>query len=273
MSETHSNRIKGSQPILRVSKLDKVFPSDNGDTVALSNIDLNIEKGEFICLLGASGCGKSTLLRIIAGFENATAGEAALYGRVIDKPGPDRGIVFQDYALFPWLTVYDNISFGPHHRGHASKEVKKITDKFIDMVGLSAFANHYPSQLSGGMKQRVAIARVLANDTDLLLMDEPFGALDALTRAKLQEELLDIWAQTNLTVIFVTHSVEEAVVLADRIVVMSASPGRIDSDIAVDLPRPRDVSSEEFNAVRRSITKKLSSNIGPVRAKMSISGE
>lgn len=271
MSKASQNRLKSAPPILRVSALEKVFKSDSGETQALSGINLDVEKGEFICLLGASGCGKSTLLRIIAGFETASSGEAALYGHVIDAPGPDRGIVFQDYALFPWLTVYENIAFGPRHRGLSNDEVRRVTDKFINMVGLAAFAKHYPSQLSGGMKQRVAIARVLANDTDLLLMDEPFGALDALTRAKLQEELLEIWAQTNLTVIFVTHSVEEAVILADRIVVMSAGPGRIDSDIKIDLPRPRDVSSEKFNAVRRSITTKLSSNIGATRASTPIS--
>ena len=273
MSEAPKTSTKSAPPILRVSALDKIFKSDNGDTTALSQINLDIQKGEFVCLLGASGCGKSTLLRIIAGFETATEGSAALYGHVISEPGPDRGIVFQDYALFPWLTVYENIAFGPRHRGLADSEVKSITDKFIEMVGLAAFAKHYPSQLSGGMKQRVAIARVLANDTDLLLMDEPFGALDALTRAKLQEELLDIWSKTNLTVIFVTHSVEEAVILADRIVVMSASPGRIDSDVTVDLPRPRDVSSEDFNGIRRAITKKLSSNLGPTRQPTSISSE
>jgi NitT/TauT family transport system ATP-binding protein/sulfonate transport system ATP-binding protein len=270
MSKVSISRLKNAPPILRVTDLNKVFKSTGGDTQALDNINLDIEKGEFICLLGASGCGKSTLLRIIAGFESASSGEAALYGRTINEPGPDRGIVFQDYALFPWLTVYENISFGPRHRGLSSEEVRHITEKFLKMVGLTAFSKHYPSQLSGGMKQRVAIARVLANDTDLLLMDEPFGALDALTRAKLQEELLEIWEQTNLTVIFVTHSVEEAVVLADRIVVMSASPGRIDSDITVDLPRPRDVSSEQFNALRRTITQKLSSNLGAVRQAKSI---
>jgi ABC-type nitrate/sulfonate/bicarbonate transport system ATPase subunit len=252
-------------PIIRIAGLNKSFETDSGRIQALRGINLEIDRGAFVCLLGASGCGKSTLLRIIAGFESATDGTASVFGKPVHEPGPDRGIVFQDYALFPWLTVHENIAFGPKHAGMGSKDVKRIADKFTEMVGLTAFTGHYPSQLSGGMKQRVAIARVLANDTDILLMDEPFGALDALTRAKLQEELLDIWQQTKLTVIFVTHSVEEAVVLADRIVVMSAGPGRVDCDMAVDLPRPRDVSSEPFNAVRRAVSQRLSSNLAPGR--------
>ena len=178
-------------------------------------------------------------------------------------------MVFQDYALFPWLTVRDNIGFGPKHRGIASKEVAQLTEKFMAMVGLSAFADRYPHELSGGMKQRVAIARVLTNDTDILLMDEPFGALDALTRSKLQEELIDIWQATGLTVIFVTHSVEEAVMLADQVVVMTAGPGRIDCQVPIELARPRDVSSPEFNILRRDVTRKLTSHVarsGPVMA-------
>ena len=170
-------------------------------------------------------------------------------------------MVFQDYALFPWLTVRDNIGFGPKQRGIASKIVAQLTDKFMAMVGLTAFADRYPHELSGGMKQRVAIARVLTNDTDILLMDEPFGALDALTRSKLQEELVEIWRTTGLTVIFVTHSVEEAVLLADRVVVMTAGPGRIDCEIDIDLPRPRDVASVEFNTLRRDVTRKLTSHL------------
>ena len=258
-----SDALSERPSIIRIAGLEKHFESDMGRFQALRGINLTIEKGEFVCLLGASGCGKSTLLRIVAGFETASSGSVAVYGRPVSAPGPDRGIVFQDYALFPWLTVHENIGFGPKHAGLAAREVKRIADKFTEMVGLATFADHYPSQLSGGMKQRVAIARVLANDTDILLMDEPFGALDALTRAKLQEELLDIWRQTGLTVIFVTHSVEEAVILADRVVVMSASPGRIDCDMPIDLPRPRDVSSEGFNAIRRTVTQRLSSNLSP----------
>jgi ABC-type nitrate/sulfonate/bicarbonate transport system ATPase subunit len=266
MSETAVYPVQAAPALLRITGLSKIFESENGRVAALSGIDLDVRKGEFVCLLGPSGCGKSTLLRIIAGFETATAGTVAVHHRPVMGPGPDRGIVFQDYGLFPWLTVRENIAFGPKHAGLASREVARITAQFMDMVGLTAFANHYPHQLSGGMKQRVAIARVLANDTDMLLMDEPFGALDALTRAKLQEDLLDIWHRTKLTVIFVTHSVEEAVLLADRVVVMSAGPGRIDGSFTIELPRPRDVSSTAFNVRRRAITERLSSNPALARA-------
>jgi ABC-type nitrate/sulfonate/bicarbonate transport system ATPase subunit len=266
MSEAAVCRVQGAPAVLRITGLSKTFESENGRVAALGGIDLDIRKGEFVCLLGASGCGKSTLLRIIAGFETATAGRVAVHDRPVIGPGPDRGIVFQDYALFPWLTVRENIGFGPKHAGLASREVSRITTQFMDMVGLTAFANHYPHQLSGGMKQRAAIARVLANNTDILLMDEPFGALDALTRAKLQDDLLDIWHRTELTVIFVTHSVEEAVLLADRVLVMSAGPGRIDDGFVIDLPRPRDVSSTAFNTRRRDITERLSSHPALARA-------
>jgi ABC-type nitrate/sulfonate/bicarbonate transport system ATPase subunit len=252
-------------PILDIAGVQKVYQASNGPVEALRGVNLTVRKGEFICLLGASGCGKSTLLRIIAGFEQATQGVVTMYGFPVDKPGPERGMVFQDYGLFPWLTVRDNIGFGPKHRRVALKVVSEITDRFMAMVGLTGFADRYPHQLSGGMKQRVAIARVLSNDTDVLLMDEPFGALDALTRSKLQEELVEIWRSTGLTVIFVTHSVEEAVLLADRVIVMSAGPGRIDCEIDVDLPRPRDVASSDFNVLRREITQKLTSHVGGSR--------
>ena len=260
MVETAIQR-RPSLPMLQISDLYKSFAAVKGTVEALRGINLTIAKGEFVCLLGASGCGKSTLLRIIAGFERATRGSVKVYDVDVNRPGPDRGMVFQDYALFPWLTVRENIDFGPKHRRMSVKETKKLTDRFLEMVGLSSFADRYPHQLSGGMKQRVAIARVLANDTDILLMDEPFGALDALTRSKLQEELIDIWRSTKLSVIFVTHSVEEAVLLADRVVVMSAGPGRIDCEIEINLPRPRDVSSPEFNSFRREVTRQLTSHI------------
>jgi NitT/TauT family transport system ATP-binding protein/sulfonate transport system ATP-binding protein len=248
-------------PILQISGLHKVYEAANGAVEALRGINLTIRKGELVCLLGASGCGKSTLLRIIAGFEKATRGSVAVYGTKAGGPGPDRGMVFQDYALFPWLTVRDNIRFGPLHRHVPGKHITEIAERFLAMVGLTAFADRYPHQLSGGMKQRVAIARVLANDADILLMDEPFGALDALTRGKLQEELIEIWRTTRLTVMFVTHSVEEAVLLADRIIVMTAGPGRVEKEIELSLPRPRDVSSPEFNVLRRDVTRLLTSHI------------
>ena len=252
--------------ILTIRGVTKRFTIDDDEVEALAPVDLTIPQGEFVCLIGASGCGKSTLLRIIAGFEEPTTGGALVYNRPITGPGGDRGMVFQDYALFPWMTVRENISFGPRQRRLPREEIDKTTDEFVKMVGLTPFADRYPSQLSGGMKQRVAIARVLANNANILLMDEPFGALDALTREQLQHELLQIWTRTGVTAIFVTHSVEEAVLLADRVLVMSAGPGRIDSDLRIELARPRDVSSPEFNALRRDIARRLTSHVAPSRA-------
>ena len=248
---------------LTIRGVTKRFAFGDDEVAALAPVDLTIPTGEFVCLIGASGCGKSTLLRIIAGFEEPTTGEASVNGKTITGPGRDRGMVFQDYALFPWMTVRENISFGPRQRQLPAGEVERTTDEFVKMVGLERFADRYPSQLSGGMKQRVAIARVLANNANILLMDEPFGALDALTREQLQNELLQIWSRTGVTTIFVTHSVEEAVLLADRVLVMSAGPGRIDSDFRIDLTRPRDVSSPEFNTLRRDISRRLTSHLAP----------
>jgi ABC-type nitrate/sulfonate/bicarbonate transport system ATPase subunit len=252
--------------ILTVHGVTKRFAVGDDEVEALAPVDLAIPRSEFVCMIGASGCGKSTLLRIIAGFEEPTTGEVSIDGKVITGPGSDRGMVFQDYALFPWMTVRENISFGPRQRQLPREEIDKTTDEFVRMVGLERFADRYPNQLSGGMKQRVAIARVLANDANILLMDEPFGALDALTREQLQNELLQIWKRTGVTTIFVTHSVEEAVLLADRVLVMSAGPGRIDSDFRIELPRPRDVSSPEFNALRRDIARRLTSHLVLARA-------
>ena len=256
----------GHPETLTVRGVTKRFTVGDDEVEALAPVDLAIPKGEFVCMIGASGCGKSTLLRIIAGFEEPTTGEVAIDGKPVTGPGSDRGMVFQDYALFPWMTVRQNISFGPRQRHLAREEIDKTTDEFIRMVGLERFADRYPNQLSGGMKQRVAIARVLANNANILLMDEPFGALDALTREQLQNELLQIWKRTGVTTIFVTHSVEEAVLLADRVLVMSAGPGRIDSDFRIDLPRPRDVSSPEFNALRRDVARRLTSHLVLARA-------
>jgi len=250
-----------AQDILTIRGVTKRFSVGDGELEALATVDLSIPTGEFVCMIGASGCGKSTLLRIIAGFEEPTTGNVAMYGKAITGPGSDRGMVFQDYALFPWMTVRENISFGPRQRQLPREEIARTANEFVRMVGLERFAERYPNQLSGGMKQRVAIARVLANDASILLMDEPFGALDALTREQLQNELLQIWKRTGVTTIFVTHSVEEAVLLADRVLVMSAGPGRIDSDFRIDLPRPRDVSSPEFNALRRDIARRLTSHL------------
>jgi len=248
--------------LLEIEHLSKEFELNGARIHALRDVNLVIDRGEFVCLIGASGCGKSTLLRIIAGFETAGSGEARMRGRHIAGPGPDRGMVFQDYALFPWLSVRQNIAFGPIERGLAKNAVRDKVESFIDMVGLRKFADAYPHQLSGGMKQRVAIARVLANDAEIVLMDEPFGALDALTRERLQEELLDLWQRTRLTVIFVTHSIEEAIFLAGRVVVMTPGPGRIESDNRIDLARPRDVSAPDFNELRRHLGAKLHSHHG-----------
>ncbi len=251
-----------ASPIVDIRGVSKVYRLQDQTIHALSGANLSIRKGEFVCLIGASGCGKSTLLRIMAGFEQPSAGEALMWGKPIAGPDPGRGMVFQDYALFPWLSVRDNIGFGPASRGLSSGEVKATVDKFVELVGLQKFANAYPHQLSGGMKQRVAIARVLANDAELVLMDEPFGALDAMTRERLQDELLEIWQRTRLTVVFVTHSIEEAIFLAGRVVVMTPGPGRIESDNGLDLPRPRDVASPEFNDIRRVLGAKLHSHHG-----------
>jgi len=249
------------RPFLAVRNLNKSFLIGTESVEALRGVELVIDKGEFVCLIGASGCGKSTLLRIIAGFEKPTSGHIDIYDHGIEGPGSDRGMVFQDYALFPWLSARDNIAFGPRQKGLTKAKVTEITDEYLNMVGLAPFADRFPSQLSGGMKQRVAIARVLANEANILLMDEPFGALDALTREQLQDELLQIWARTGVTVIFVTHSVEEATLLADRVIVMTAGPGRIETDIPIRLERARDVSSPGFNEVRRQLTQRLTSHV------------
>jgi NitT/TauT family transport system ATP-binding protein len=249
-------------PILEMKNVGKIY-SQNGRAIeALRGATLRVKKGEFVCLIGASGCGKSTLLRLTAGFEAATHGDVLMWGMPISGPGPSRGMVFQDYGLLPWLNVRDNIGFGPKSRGRTKAETREISDRFIALVGLQNFADVYPHQLSGGMKQRVAIARVLANDAEVVLMDEPFGALDAMTRERLQDELVEIWSRTGLTVIFVTHSIEEAIFLADRVVVMSPGPGRIDNEYLIDLPRPRDIASPEFNEWRRLLSSQLHSHHG-----------
>ena len=246
---------------LSIKDVNKVFQVGTERVEALHHVNLDVNKGEFVCLIGASGCGKSTLLRIIAGFEQPTSGDVRVYDAPITGPGSDRGMVFQDYALFPWMTVRQNIAFGPRQKNLPEKQIRETTSAYLDMVGLTKFADRYPYQLSGGMKQRVAIARVLANEAHILLMDEPFGALDALTREQLQDELLEIWARTHVTILFVTHSVEEATLLSDRVVVMTAGPGRIESDNRLSLARPRDVSAADFNAVRRNLTERLTSHV------------
>ena len=210
---------------------------------ALDDITLEIKDGEFVALLGPSGCGKSTLLNLLAGFEMRSGGELTFDGAPVDKPGPDRGVVFQEASLFPWLNVWDNITFGPRVQGLKHDEYESKARAMLKLVGLEAFAHALPAQLSGGMRQRVGIARVLVMNPRALLMDEPFGALDAQTRLAMQQLLLDVWQTLGTTVLFVTHDIDESILLADRICIMSARPGRITREIAVGLPRPRSIES------------------------------
>lgn len=245
----------GRVSIKNVSRIFK--KEDKSSTEALKNVSFDVGDGEFVCLLGPSGCGKTTLLRIIAGLETRTSGDITLNGISITGPDPKRGMVFQQYSLFPWRTVIDNVTFGLEMQGIDKAESRKHAEKYIELVGLKQFKNSYPYELSGGMQQRAAIARALANEPEVLLMDEPFGALDAQTRNILQDELLRIWEQRHVTFIFVTHSVDEAVVLSDRIVVMTARPGRIKEIVEVDLPRPRSRTSPEVNRLRDRVLKLL----------------
>jgi NitT/TauT family transport system ATP-binding protein len=240
---------------IRVSGVTKIFGATDGKgVVALDGIDLEVARGEFLCLLGPSGCGKSTLLNAVAGFMSPTRGTIMANGTIVTAPGPDRGMVFQEYALFPWMTVRANIAFGLEMRGQAARQINETVARLMAKLRLTEFADRFPKDLSGGMRQRVAIARILALDSPILLMDEPFGALDALTRRDLQDELLRIWTDLRKTVLFVTHGIEESIYLADRIVVMTYRPGRIKAIIPVDLERPRDVSSPRFNDLKREIS-------------------
>lgn len=224
---------------VQIKDLKKIYQGRQGEVIALNGVNLNIKENEFICVVGPSGCGKTTLLNILAGLEEESSGQVLVDGTPIDGTGGDRGVVFQQYALFPWLTVEKNIAFGLKIKKLPEDEIKRIVDHYLEAVGLKDFRNAYPKELSGGMKQRVAIARAYAVNPKLLLMDEPFGALDAQTRAQLQTELLNTWAQEKKTCFFITHDVDEAVILAQRVIVMSARPGRIKEIIDVDIPYPR----------------------------------
>src|SRR5471032_1096402 len=237
-----------------IANVGKVFHSGRRELVALKDITLEIPRGQFTCLLGPSGCGKSTLLNAVAGFAPPSGGTITADGQPVTGPGPDRGMVFQEYALFPWMTVADNIAFGPQIKGLPKAEINAIVDKLLAVLSLNDFRARYPKDLSGGMRQRVAIARILALDSPILLMDEPFGALDALTRRNLQDELLRTWSELRKTILFVTHGIEESIYLADRIVVMTYRPGRVKAIIPVALERPRDVTSAEFNDLKRHIS-------------------
>ena len=242
---------------LKLHNVTKIFTSEEGDIKALETINLEVKPTEFLCIVGPSGCGKTTLLRMIAGLDYPSSGEIILDGERVRGPSPDRGMVFQEYSLFPWKTVLKNVEFGLEIRGVQDR--RKIAERYIELVGLQDFENSYPYELSGGMKQRVAIARALATEPAILLMDEPFGSVDAQTRNVLQEELLEIWKRTEKTILFVTHSVDEAVYLADRVAVMSARPGRIIECMRINIARPRKRTSVEANVIREKLLMLLSS--------------
>lgn len=225
---------------VHIDHVVKKFNGRNGEMVALNGVDMDIHENEFICVVGPSGCGKSTLLNIIGGLETPTEGKVLVDGAEVTGPGPDRGIVFQQYALFPWLTVEKNVQFGLKLQGKSKEEAEELAHKYLKMVDLEGSAKAYPKELSGGMKQRVAIARAYAVNPKVLLMDEPFGALDAQTRTQLQQELLNTWEKEQKTCFFITHDVEEAIILAQRVVIMCARPGRVKEIVDIDIPYPRD---------------------------------
>ena len=239
--------------MLTISGVSRFFESETGTVEALRDINLDVFDKEFMCFIGPSGCGKTTLLRIVAGLDQPTSGEVLLDGKVIKSPDPERGMVFQEYSLFPWRTIIDNVAFGLEIKGVPKKERYEIARKYLKMVGLEAFEQSYSYELSGGMRQRVAIVRALANDPKVLLMDEPFGSVDAQTRNLLQGVLLRIWGEERKTVLFITHSIDEAVYLADRVVVLSARPGQIREILEIDLERPRQRTSVDVNVIRERL--------------------
>ena len=249
-------RIAGRPVVLSIRNLQKSFETKDGSHIAFQEMSLDVHRREFICIIGPSGCGKSTLIRIVAGLEDSSAGEILIDGHPVSGPGPDRGMVFQGYTLFPWRTVRQNVMFGLEMRGKDSSIADVEARQWLGMVGLGKFENAYPHHLSGGMKQRVAIARALANEPRILLMDEPFGALDALTRCKMQNYLMQIWRKVEVTILFITHDLEEACYLADRIVVMGSNPGRVVEVIENPIPRPRTsdlLLSPEFLGLKRRL--------------------
>jgi NitT/TauT family transport system ATP-binding protein len=251
---TFSMEQQTAKPQIHIKDVQKVFGEGDDAVVALKDITLDIQPGEFVCLLGPSGCGKSTLLNAIAGFSLPTSGVLEVNGKPVTEPGPDRGMVFQEYALFPWMTVEKNVAFGLEIKNTPKAQIKAKVAELLGLLGLTEFAKRFPKDLSGGMRQRVAIARILALDPPIMLMDEPFGALDALTRRSLQDELLRIWEKFNKTIVFVTHSIEEAVYLGTRVVTLTYRPGTMKRDTQVDIPRPRDTSSAEFNDIKRELS-------------------
>jgi ABC-type nitrate/sulfonate/bicarbonate transport system ATPase subunit len=258
--------------LLTIRGVERRFASATGSTLALQATDLDVAENDFVTILGPSGCGKSTLLRIVAGLDHQTAGTVQLDGRRIDGPGADRGMVFQSYTLFPWLSVQDNVCFGLRERGWPRERQLEVARRFIVQVGLKGFEHHFPKQLSGGMQQRTALARALANDPRMLLMDEPFGALDHQTRELMQDLLLGIWEAQRKTVLFVTHDIDEAVFMGTRVVVMSARPGRVKIDRPVELPHPRHYAMKTtpaFMALKAELTEAVREEVLKTQAQQS----
>ncbi|QOW49699.1 ABC transporter ATP-binding protein [Acinetobacter sp. YH12138] len=253
---TYFDAIYARPIILEAKKLTQSFKHGKTERTILNQLDLKIHKREFICVIGPSGCGKSTFSRIVAGLNPYSSGELLVDGQAIEGPSPERGMVFQGYTLFPWKTVKENVMFGPLMKGASNASAESSAREWIDIIGLEKYQDQYPHQLSGGMKQRVAIARALVNEPKILLMDEPFGALDPHTRQKMQKHLMDLWQNIDITIIFVTHDMDEAILLADRIVALKANPGEIKEIIEVDLPRPRNpelMLSPEFKQLRERV--------------------
>ncbi len=242
---------------IEIKNINKSFDGRGKNLSVLEDINLTIDDGEFVCLLGPSGCGKTTLLRLIAGLDNPTSGEIVANGEVVENPSGDRAVIFQQYSLFPWLTVLQNVTFGLEMSGGSKEENVKAAERYLKSVGLLEFKDSYPHELSGGMKQRVAIIRSLLNHSPILLMDEPFSALDMQNRHKLQEQLIGVWKRFENTIVFVTHDVDEAVYLADKIVLLDKNPGKIAEVISVDLERPRKRESQEFLEIQESIVENL----------------
>jgi NitT/TauT family transport system ATP-binding protein len=253
-SDSEDNARTRDQPQIRADDVSKTYQSESGPVEALANVDFDVGRGEFVSIVGPSGSGKSTMFRIIAGLEAPTAGAVLVDGQPVEEPGPDRGMVFQDDALFPWRTAAENVSYGLEEVGPPDGfTIDERVDYCLELVGLAEKANAYPKELSGGQRQRVGIARALAVDPPILLMDEPFGSVDARTKASLHGELLDIWAETEKTICFVTHDIEEAVYLSDRIVVFSNAPGRVLDIISVPLPRPRNRAGDAFTDIKANV--------------------
>lgn len=254
--QSYFKKIYERPVILEAKKLTQKFKHGKNERTVLNAIDLKIHKREFICVIGPSGCGKSTFSRVVAGLDSYSSGEILVDGIAITGPSPERGMVFQGYTLFPWKTVKENVMFGPKMKGQSNSSAEAQAREWINIIGLEKYENQYPHQLSGGMKQRVSIARALVNEPKILLMDEPFGALDPYTRQKMQRHLMDLWQNIDITIIFVTHDMDEAILLADRIVALKANPGEIKEIIEVDLPRPRDpdvMLTPEFKKLRQRV--------------------